>query len=63
MTEVSCPRWAALKYEEGYQARVAGKPIADNPDPPLSENGFLWDYGWADADSDLSEPREERIGK
>jgi hypothetical protein len=39
-------------YLSGYDAFMAGWPIESNPSDPESYFGTLWDWGWADAETD-----------
>jgi hypothetical protein len=45
------PMWMGIKYSEGHAAFHSGIGLRDNPYPPLSENGFLWDFGWVEAEA------------
>jgi hypothetical protein len=45
------PRWQQLRYQEGRAAFGNGLDLDDNPHAPQSENAFVWDFGWAEADA------------
>lgn len=36
-------------YENGASARIAGRPLTDNPHPADTADHVAWGYGWGDA--------------
>lgn len=39
-------------YNQGASARVAGRPVTDNPHPPDTADHGAWEDGWAEVDID-----------
>ena len=38
-------------YNQGASARIAGRPVTDNPHPPDTADHGAWEDGWAEVDT------------